>query len=542
MPRGATFALFLALGSAAPGQDYAGSQACAPCHRAIYESYQATPMALSGAPPGTGIVRETFPGASFTGKSGWRYRVSADRDGYTLEFDRIAGHGHGVKRLVYAIGSGAAARSYLVEDGGFLFEAPVAYYSASAMWGLEPGYADYDYPYLTRPIPPTCLNCHVSALHPVAGTLNRYTGAPYDEGGVSCERCHGPGLDHIARLKSGRTADGLAIVNPAKLDPEARDSVCWQCHLNGEARVFRKGKDWRSYRPGANLSESLTVFVRDGADSATQVTSHAEDLARSACRQNAGSRLWCGSCHDPHSIPVAADRVQWYRARCEQCHKTQQCTESKAARARANDNCIACHMPKTNTPDAAHVVSTDHSIPRRLHVRQVPNSVSGLVAFGGAATPERDLGLAYAIAAPHQKSSGFRGRAMELLERAIRQSPDDPEAMVYLAEIYRMSGRSEEAIPLYQRAMRLDPEQLTAAVGLGGIEMERGQFGEAIRLWRSALEKNSGLELVRCNLALAQWKTGDVNAARATLEKALTLSPAFEPANQLLRQLPLPPR
>lgn len=537
MAPAAAFVLLFAMSCAA--QEYAGSKVCATCHRAIYESYRLTPMALSAAPPGSGMARETFGKSTFRDtKSGWRYRMSEDRGGYLLEFDRPAG-ASGKKRLAYAIGSGATARSYLIEDDGFLYEAPVAYYSSSAMWAFEPGYADYDYPYLTRPIPPTCLNCHASSLNVVGGTLNRYAGAPFAEGGVSCERCHGPGGEHIARVKSGMPKGGLAIVNPAKLDPEARDSVCWQCHLNGEARVFRNGKDWRGYRPGERLSDSLTVFVREGGNAATQVTSHAEDLARSACLRNSGGRMWCGSCHEPHSVPPVAKRAQWFRAKCEQCHSAQACTESKAARTQARDNCVGCHMPKTNAADASHVVSTDHSIPRRPRSRQAVTTPSaGLIAFGGAAARERDLGLAYAVAAPHQKTADFRVRATELLERATGQSPDDPEALVYLAELYRNSGRSDRALPLYRRALSLDAAQLTASVGLGGILMERGQFDEAIRLWRSALERNSGLELVRCNLALAQWKTGDISGARATLEKALSLSPAFAPANQLLRQLP----
>lgn len=156
MAPAAAFVFLLAMSCAA--QEYAGSKACAKCYRAIYESYSATPMALSAAAPGRGIARETFGNASFTRtKTGWRYRVSEERGAYTLAFDRAAGDPSGEKRLAYAIGSGATARSYLLEDEGFLYEAPVAYYSSSAMWALEPGNADYDYPYLTRPIPPTCL-------------------------------------------------------------------------------------------------------------------------------------------------------------------------------------------------------------------------------------------------------------------------------------------------------------------------------------------------------------------------------------------------
>jgi hypothetical protein len=532
------FSSLLILSGAAHAQQYVGSQACAPCHRAIYESYRATPMALSGAPPGGGLTRETFARSSFVdGKSGWRYRISTDPSGYVLNFDRVAGGAPGAKRLVYAIGSGATARSYLVEEDGFLFEAPVAYYSKGGQWALEPGYEGYDYPYLTRPTPPTCLGCHASGLNVVAGSLNRYAKVPYAEG-VSCERCHGPGSEHIARVRSGAARNGLAIVNPAKLSGEARDSVCWQCHLNGEARVFRNGKDWNSYRPGDRLSNTLTVFVAEKSGPAAQVTSHAADLAQSGCARAAGGKLWCGSCHDPHTVPTTTGKANWYRARCMQCHDAKACTESKAARDRAADNCIGCHMPKSNASDAAHVVSTDHSIPRRPAPKQAPAPASRLISFGSATASDRDFGVAYAIAAPHQAATEFRDRARQFLERATQAFPNDPEALVYLADIYRNAGRQADAIPLYRRALQLDPAQLTAEVGLGGVAMERGEYAEAIRLWRDALERNSGLELVRANLALAQWKTGDLAGAHATLEKALSLSPAFAPALDLLRRLP----
>jgi tetratricopeptide (TPR) repeat protein len=82
----------------------------------------------------------------------------------------------------------------------------------------------------------------------------------------------------------------------------------------------------------------------------------------------------------------------------------------------------------------------------------------------------------------------------------------------------------------------LDPGQVTASVGLGGIMMEHGDYAEAIRLWKDALAKNSGLELVRLNLAVALWRTGDKIAARSMLEKAVSLNPAFSPVRLLLEQ------
>lgn len=98
-------------------------------------------------------------------------------------------------------------------------------------------------------------------------------------------------------------------------------------------------------------------------------------------------------------------------------------------------------------------------------------------------------------------------------------------------------------MPLYETAMRLAPDQVTASVGLGAIRMERGEYAEAIRLWTDALSKNSGLQLVRLNLARAYWSIGDMPKARAALEKAVELSPGFPAAVNLLerfrRGLPL---
>jgi tetratricopeptide (TPR) repeat protein len=140
------------------------------------------------------------------------------------------------------------------------------------------------------------------------------------------------------------------------------------------------------------------------------------------------------------------------------------------------------------------------------------------------------LALAYAIA-------GRTARALPLLEQAQRAAPDDVEVLLYLAEAYRNGRRPDQAIPLYERAIRLDRNQVTASVGLGSIRMERGEFTEAIRLWQDALSKNAGLELVRTNLAQAQWRSGDLPAAESTLRRAIEINPGFAAPLDLLQTL-----
>jgi len=416
----------------------------------------------------------------------------------------------------------------------------VAYYAGGHSWGLAPGYDAYSYPYLTRPIVPGCLACHASSLQVASPTLNRYASPAFLEGGVACERCHGDGAKHVAKMKSGDRTGGLEILQPAKLAPERRDSLCAQCHLTGAVRVMRPGTDWRSFHPGSVLSDYQTVFVRSPVSAGLKVTGHLEDLALSACKRKAGDKLWCGTCHDPHTVPPPAEAAAWFRERCLSCHATKSCTETQALRVQAKDNCIGCHMPKSGASDAQHVVLTDHTIPRRPSRKPAgPAAVSdaALTTFDGTQASLRDRALAYGIAAVGRSDGADRARALTLLERAAKEDPADVEVVLYLAEIYRNDGKNDLARPLYQRAITLDPDQATASVGLGGILMERGEYREAIRLWTDALSKNAGLELVRLNLSVAFLKIGDRISAELHLRKALDLNPAFSPARELLKNL-----
>jgi hypothetical protein len=61
---------------------------------------------------------------------------------------------------------------------------------------------------------------------PIKGTENEYPTPLFAQGGVGCERCHGPGEAPVK---------GAAILNPAELPADRRDSVCMQCHLEGMA-------------------------------------------------------------------------------------------------------------------------------------------------------------------------------------------------------------------------------------------------------------------------------------------------------------------
>jgi predicted CXXCH cytochrome family protein len=503
---------FLAL--AGNAQEYAGSKACATCHAAIARSYSATPMAMSSGRPESGVFSESLEQARFLHEpSRVEYRVSREEGKLALGFSRPGGELNGRRALDYFIGSGAAGRSYLTLINGFLFQSPVSYYSKAAKWDISPGYQTSKDASLTRAIEIKCLQCHSGRWQPVEGTQNRYGGDPFLEAGIGCERCHGPGAKHASSPPAG-------IVNPAKLDARRRDSVCAQCHLTGDARIARAGRGLRTYRPGDLLSDHVVSFIRP-ASTVFRVTSHYETLAQSACGKASRGKLWCGTCHDAHSVPAPAESASYFRARCLGCHEPARCDRGP--------DCAGCHMPKNPTADVGHVAYTDHAIarrPTRLPAASPPSSAT-LVPYWNIPAAPRELGLAYA-------EIGQPQRALDLLREA---KPNDAEALAQLGSLYERKGDAESAIANYERAVKLDPALVNAVVNLGILHAKQGRLADAARLFAGALERSEGFEAAGVNLGVALARLGRFEEAKAAFRKTLEYNPDSAPARKMLAEI-----
>lgn len=462
---------------------FVGSQACGTCHAEIARAYAQTPMARS-----SGAVAALKP-AEFTA-SGQHYRIADNR----LFFDQ------GSVPFSYFIGSGTRGRSYLFDREGYLFELPVTWYRRTDSWGASPGYERYREVRLDRAVDTSCLSCHASRVRFVRGTQNRYADPPFADDGVGCERCHGPGSEHVRNPAAAR------MVNPAKLDPERRDSVCEQCHLTGVSRVVRAGRRFGDFRAGARLADYATYFVRGGADQELKVTSHAERLAASACKRASGSALWCGTCHEPHTN---ANRTQ---AACLSCH---------AQAHHADESCASCHMPKSAAVDAGHGVFTDHRIPRDPSRARKAGGSGELTAFLGL-DDARARGIAYAEMGDP--------RAREYL---LKADPTDSEVLVRLAALETDPGR---AAGLYEAALRNDAANSTALVNLGALDASAGRVADAAALWKRALETNPAIEGAALNLS----QVLPAADARAVLERYLAFNPGSTAVRERLAHLGKP--
>ena len=468
---------------------FAGNQACSGCHAEIYRRYRATPMAMSSGRD----LPALSPGSFIDAASQVRYEVDAKG---LVRLSR--GERRDQRQLSYYIGSGVAGRSFGYVRDGFLFEAPVTWYTQTGSWDVSPGYASGSASWWGRPIEPSCLFCHASQTRWREGTLNAYGDPAFGQDGVSCERCHGPGSLHI---------EGKArMVNPAKLAPGRRDAVCAQCHLTGQSRVVRAGRRLADYRPGDLLSDFVAHIVPT-AKGEFQVNSHVEKLAESGCKRAAGDRLWCGSCHDPHSVPAPSERAAYFRAKCLGCHETAEC-------ARGFD-CAGCHMPKNPAVDAGHGVFTDHAIPRNPagqagRARARSGESWTLRGWSAADAGDRELGLAYAEAGVRTGNRRQQAEAIRLLTAF-----QDAEAQVRLADLQERAGNPARAVELYRAALRQDPNAVLALVNLGRLYGSSGHLDEAIVLWREALKRNPCLAEAGANLQIALRAKGDAAGVEA---------------------------
>lgn len=473
---------------------------------------------------GSGVATDGLIEGGFThAASGIRYRLFL-RDGQAwMSYDRtVPGSGpqlRGEQLLSYYVGSGRRGRTYLFEQDGSWFEAPVNYYSKKQLWDMAPNYGSTRSMPDTLPVDSNCLHCHASEVQSaLPEARNRYAGAPFLAGGVTCASCHGDPTQHLAQQGRG------PIVNPAKLSPAKRDSVCLQCHLEGDAAIYRAGESLAAYRPGDDLARFVVNFVdASRAEGGGRATSQYEALLRSACKRASGDRLTCTTCHDPHGSPTAAERVSFYRGKCLACHTGEKmATEHHPEQ----QDCAVCHMPTRETTDISHEQLTDHDIERVPGKARVEHTSAGteLVPVGGVSAGDRELGLAYAqLGERGDQQSGEK--ALTLLKKAEREGANDVEVHVRLGFLEQISGQPDEAQREYQAALEADPYESAALANLAVLDASRGKTDAAIALLGRVVAADPSQTAAGLNLAFLQCKLGDKAKALETIEQAQRFNP-----------------
>jgi Cytochrome c554 and c-prime len=203
-----------------------------------------------------------------------------------------------------------------------------------------------------------CLYCHVTQSRDFRDPPRESgVGPEAADSGIGCERCHGPGANHVAAMMVD--FPDRAIVNVGPRGGDVINKQCGDCHVTGVRGEIESAPDDPQY-----------------------VRSTAVTFVASRCYIESKGAMSCLSCHGAHGDRDTS--AASYEAKCLACHSqrppestlaahnearasTATSSSGRVCKVNPRNDCLGCHMPKIPVP-TLRTSLTDHYI--RIHLEQ----------------------------------------------------------------------------------------------------------------------------------------------------------------------------
>ncbi len=143
---------------------------------------------------------------------------------------------------------------------------------------------------------------------------------------------------------------------------------------------------------------------------------------------------------------------------------------------------------------------------------------------------ERDPGKGNLALALDHLRAGRREEATALLRAALKENPDNVDALRNLAQIYwREEKHLSDAEAMLRRATTLAPGYAQAWLLLGNIVHESGRHAEALSIFKTVTRLEPDNAVVWGRLGKAQAYAGDIEASAKSYERSLAIQPDSPP-------------
>ena len=374
--------------------DFAGSEACASCHREIYDKWEKSTHGNAGDDIENAEVIGKFDGVprKFKDATVTPYK-EGDKLFFKLETEMLPDQVYEVSAVVgggHMAGGGTQTYFTDFPDGTIRF-LPFDYHKTSDQWfgetsgegGWLPISEERSIDKILEVFPTralgfylnqrNCQECHGSQIHvEYEKELKKYK-TQYTSLTINCESCHGPGKAHISKVsKPGwETSADIGMTPLETLNKDESLNICFRCHALKDPLIpgYLPGNDLEAHYGLKYPIHSGTPYLNDGR---VKDFGYQQNHLASDCYIN-GS-MTCVNCHDPHSQSYRdinyrelADRYD--DAQCTSCHVSKSIAPTSHtfhAEDSEGSKCVSCHMPYLQhkaTGSTLRFARSDHTIP-----------------------------------------------------------------------------------------------------------------------------------------------------------------------------------